>query len=138
MNKTKSLLDGIGNYKETNIYYNKWASSYEKTLEKWQYKAPKKVALKLKKKFPISPKKILDLACGTGLFGKEIKKIYPDSLIDGIDISKKIIDVAKEKKIYRKLICANFDRILNLKNGYDLVSCIGAMTYTKDPKKLNS
>ena len=42
MPKTKSLLDGIGNQKETERYYDDWATNYDETLKNWNYKAPKK------------------------------------------------------------------------------------------------
>ena len=38
----KSLIKGIGNEKETKIYYDNWSENYDLTLKKWNYKAPKK------------------------------------------------------------------------------------------------
>ena len=73
MTKPKSLLDGIGNQNVTEKYYDDWATNYDITLKKWKYKAPLKavsVLLNIRKKFDYC----LDLACGTGMFGEEIKK----------------------------------------------------------------
>ena len=78
----------------------------------------------------------MDLACGTGLFGEKLKKIFPKTTIDGVDISYKILEQARKKNIYKKLFCNNFDNNFFFKKKYDLISCIGAMTYTKNPKKL--
>ena len=136
MVKLKSLVNGIGNYGETNKFYDDWSSNYDATLLKWSYKAPKKSSLIIKKYIQYEPKNILDLACGTGFFAEEIIKIYPKCLIDGMDLSKKIIHQAKLKNIYNDLICYNFDKKFVLKKKYSLVSCIGALTYTKNPKKL--
>jgi predicted TPR repeat methyltransferase len=136
MIKSKSLIKGIGNYTETSRYYNKWSTTYDKNLLEWEYKAPKKASLIIKSYLNFEPKNILDLACGTGLFAEKIIKIYPKVKIDGMDISKKILLQAKNKNIYRKLICKNFDKIFLLNQKYELISCIGAMTYTKNPKKL--
>ena len=136
MTKFKSLINGIGNYEQTNKYYDNWSSSYDKTLLSWNYKIPFKASAVLKSYLDRSPKRLLDLACGTGLFAEEILKIFPNTIIDGIDISKKILIEAKSKNIYSKLICSNFDTNLSLKNKYNVISCIGAMTYTKDPIKL--
>ena len=36
----KSLRKGIGNRKDVESYYDNWSSSYDKTLYKWDYKAP--------------------------------------------------------------------------------------------------
>ena len=45
---------------------------------------------------------IMDLGCGTGLFGSEIK-IFCEYL-EGVDLSKKMLDKAEEKNAYNKLI----------------------------------
>ena len=42
MTKVKSLVDGIGNEALTEKYYDDWASNYDQTLTKWNYKAPLK------------------------------------------------------------------------------------------------
>ena len=136
MVKSKDLIKGIGNYKATTKYYDDWSSTYDKSLQKWSYRAPSKASLILKTYLNAPPKNILDLACGTGLFAESIIKFFPKAVIDGTDISKKILLKAKEKKIYSKLFCSNFDRNFIIKKKYDLTSCIGAMTYTKKPKKL--
>ena len=133
MIKFKSLLNGIGNIDQTNKYYDDWSSSYDNTLYSWNYKAPKKTVLVIKSNIKSPITNILDLACGTGLFAEEIKKIYPNIIIDGIDISKRSIKEASNKKIYNNLLCRNFENI-DKKKKYNLVSLIGAMTYCQDPK----
>ena len=57
---------------------------------------------------------IIDLGCGTGLFGEEIKK-FCDSII-GIDLSKRMLDQAKKKNIYNELI--KEDIVTYLSNNY--------------------
>ena len=49
MIKIKSLVKGIGDYNETNKYYDEWASDYDQTLFRWNYKAPQKSSLIVKK-----------------------------------------------------------------------------------------
>ncbi len=54
MTKPKSLLDGIGNQKVTEKYYDDWATNYDISLKKWKYKAPLKavsVLNNIRKKF---------------------------------------------------------------------------------------
>ena len=87
------LFKGIGNSKEIKNFYDNWSNEYDKTLDDWNYKAPKQSALILKKYSIRKPIFLLDLACGTGLFAKEIRKIYPNITCDGADISKKIINI---------------------------------------------
>ena len=136
MIKFKSLINGIGNYKETNKYYDKWAINYDSKLLSWNYRAPLKSALILKSHLVKPPKNLLDLACGTGMFAEQILKFFPNISIHGIDISKKILLKAREKKKKKKLSCCNFDKNFLTKDKYDLISCIGAMTYTKNPNNL--
>ena len=136
MGKHKNLVSGIGSTKQTISYYDNWANNYDKTLKKWGYQAPSKTSNILKSYLIYQPKNILDLACGTGLFAQEIATIYSKFTIDGIDISKKIISQARIKKIYRKIYCFDFNKKILIDIKYDLIACIGAMTYSKDPKKL--
>ena len=51
---------------------------------------------------------VLDLGCGTGLVGQKIRTFSKN--IDGIDISQKMLSLAKKKKVYDNLIK---DNILN-------------------------
>ena len=136
MNKFKSLVKGIGNNNETQKYYDDWSINYDKTLDKWNYKAPFKSCLILKHNLVRKPKQVLDLACGTGLFASNLIKFFPKVLIDGIDISQKSIEIAKKKKIYNQLYKFNFNKKFLLKKKYDLISCIGSMTYSKNPQNL--
>ena len=55
---------------------------------------------------------ILDLACGTGLFGEQLLKIYNKSQIYGSDISVNSLLLAKKKKIYK-----NLEQALKVVNG---------------------
>ena len=136
MTNFKSLVSGVGNLSKTSKYYDDWSENYDETLKLWNYQAPKKSIKFLKEKLNIKPKNILDLACGTGLFGVELKKIYPKSNIYGSDISKKSLKITLEKKIYTKLQIKNFEQIHHYKIKFDLISLIGSMTYCKNFEKL--
>ena len=96
----KSLLKGIGDTKKVEKFYDDWSKNYEQSLIDWNYKAPRQSVNILNKYVKIKPKNILDLACGTGLFLEEYSKFYPQCICDGSDISQKIIDISKKKKIY--------------------------------------
>ena len=105
-----------------------WSENYDATLKLWNYQAPKKSIKFLKETINIKPKNILDLACGTGLFGAELKKVYPKSHIYGSDISKKSLKISSGKKIYKKLQIKNFEQLHHYKIKFDLISLIGSMT----------
>ena len=138
MSNFKSLVLGIGNLNKTTKYYDDWSEKYDETLKLWNYQAPKKSIKFLKETISVIPKNILDLACGTGLFGSELKKIYPKSHIYGSDISKKSLKISYGKKIYKKLQIKNFEQLHNYKIKFDLISLIGSMTYCKNFDKLFS
>ena len=54
--------------------------------------------LKKARKFSYENSTILDIGCADGLFISEVAKELPKALITGIDISSKLIDIAKAKK----------------------------------------
>ena len=136
MNNFKSLVSGVGSINKTRKYYDDWSEKYDATLKLWNYQAPKKSIKFLQETININPQKILDLACGTGLFGIELKKIYPKSQIFGSDISNKSLKITSGKKIYKKLQIKNFEQIHHYKLKFDLISLIGSMTYCKNFDKL--
>ena len=136
MTNFKSLVSGVGNLNKTRKYYDDWSAKYDETLKLWNYQAPKKSIKFLKETTNFKPKNILDLACGTGLFGAELKKVYPKSHIYGSDISKKSVKISSGKKIYKKLQIKNFEQLHNYKIKFDLISLIGSMTYCKNFDKL--
>ena len=123
------LLKGIGNSKEIRVFYDNWSNEYEKTLNDWNYKAPKQAALILKKHLTNKPKFLLDLACGTGLFAQEIRKVFPTIVCDGADISKQIIKISLNKNLYKNLYISSFEKKFKSDDDYNVVGLIGGMTY---------
>ena len=136
MIKKDSLVSGIGNQTKTKLYYDTWSKDYDATLESWDYKIPLKSSQLLKKNLTIDPERILDLACGTGLFGSEVRKIYKKSTVCGLDISNSSLKIAKQKNIYDKLQCLSFEKKIKYNFKFDLISLIGSMTYAKNFEKL--
>jgi len=132
----KSLRKGIGNRKDVESYYDDWSSSYNETLNKWNYKAPLQSANILKRYIKTKPKYLLDLACGTGLFVEKFLQVFPECICDGSDISRKILNVSKKNGIYRYLYKKNFENKIQIVNKYNLVSLIGAMTYCENHQSL--
>ena len=132
----KSLRKGIGNRKDVERYYDDWSSSYNETLNKWNYKAPLQSANILKRYIKTKPKYLLDLACGTGLFVEKFLQVFPECICDGSDISRKILNVSKRNGKYRHLYKKNFENKIQIVNKYNLVSLIGAMTYCENHQSL--
>lgn len=85
--------------------YNLLASSYD---DDW-YKYLDSITSDIFKNLPeIKPKCILDLGCGTGTSTVKIRNVYKDSHIIGLDFSKPMLDQAKRK--------TGFDKVLFFRN----------------------
>lgn len=71
-------------------------------VNKLEYKTPNKIVEMIVAKNPnIQLGSVLDLGCGTGLIGDEIKKYC--SNLEGVDLSKLMLEKASAKNIYDKL-----------------------------------
>jgi predicted TPR repeat methyltransferase len=84
--------------------FDNYAAKFESSLiENLEYKIPRVIAEIIIKdsKFNLLGS-IMDLGCGTGLFGAEINQFCEH--LEGIDLSEKMLDKAKGKNIYNKLI----------------------------------
>lgn len=58
-------------------------------------------------RLPQNPKRVLDLACGTGIITLAIALKYPDCHVVGVDVTREYLDVAQEKA--RRLGIANVE-----------------------------
>ena len=94
--------------------FDNYAAKFDSSLvDNLEYEIPRVIAEMIIKdsKFDLLGT-ITDLGCGTGLFGAEIKQFCKH--LEGIDLSKKMLDEAKKKNIYNKLI--NQDILTYLSN----------------------
>ena len=87
--------------------FDEYASYFEDSLiNKLEYKTPKIIVdMIVSKNLNISLGSILDLGCGTGLIGKEIRK-FCKKLV-GIDLSSLMLEQAKNKNIDKDVIIFN-------------------------------
>ena len=84
--------------------FDDYALSFEKSLvDKLEYKTPKLItAIILSHSNSDSLGSIMDLGCGTGLLGAEIKQFCEH--LEGLDLSQKMLSEAKKKSVYDELI----------------------------------
>jgi predicted TPR repeat methyltransferase len=84
--------------------FDNYASNFEKSLvDNLEYKIPKLIAeIILRDSNSDSLGSIIDLGCGTGLLGAEIKQFCKH--LGGLDLSQKMLDEATKKGIYDDLI----------------------------------
>lgn len=88
-------------------------------------------------KLPTMRWDILDLGCGTGLCG-EVFKTTAHTLV-GIDLSSKMLAIAKQKQIYTELISTDiFTYLLDITTQFDLIIAGDVFVYIGDLEKIFS
>lgn len=103
----RSILSGNAPEKAPSIYvervFDGYADTFEKSLVKdLSYRTPKIIAEYIRDTTPEEKTlSILDMGCGTGLVGEEIKTHFHH--IDGIDLSDNMLKKAADKNIYSSL-----------------------------------
>jgi len=131
-----SLRDGSTDSDAVQSYYDDWADSYDDTLAGWDYKAPRDATTLLAPHLEDGAK-VLDVGCGTGLFGATLasRGAYR---IDGIDISAESLIQARDRGCYGQLVQHDLQKLpLPVAEGtYDGAACIGVLTYIEDADAL--
>ena len=111
-------------------YYDEWGikNKYDQDMIDWNYTGTKETVATFTKYAKDKNIKILDAGCGTGLVGVELKK-YNYLNIDGMDLSKKLLDLIP-KGYYQKLDQVDLNKPIKIKNDtYDAIMCVGTFTY---------
>lgn len=95
-------------------YYNDWAKEYDKYTQDVNYVLAHHVAKIASDFMPDETVNVLDIGCGTGIVGEKLFTYKPKSLIDGVDLSIEMINIAKLKIGYNNFYCQD----LTLENKY--------------------
>jgi SAM-dependent methyltransferase len=94
--------------------YEDWAPTYELNLyQDYGYIAHRIAAAVFAEHCTDRNVRILDLGCGTGLVGTELAA-HGFRNLDGLDISPKMLDEARGKKIYHDLLIGDMTGPINL------------------------
>ena len=113
--------------------FDNYAQNYDsELLDKLQYKVPELLHQTLLLDMEqVSDGIIVDLGCGTGLCGEHFKP-YSRQLI-GVDVSKKMLIKAQEKKLYTQLIHADInDGMTQLNDPVNLFLATDVLVYIGD------
>lgn len=111
--------------------FDTYASNFETHLiNELEYKIPDHLRKLLSENLPgnISFSKAIDLGCGTGISGQAFKDIV--DYMAAIDISRNMLEQAKNKKIYNDLYLGDICEVLSqLSNLFDLFIATDVMIY---------
>src|SRR4029453_816149 len=78
---------------------------------------------------------ILDLGCGTGLVGAQVRRLA--RTLTGVDLSPNMLDQARKRQIYDQLICADVTEFLETHaNSFDAVVAGDLFIYIGDLSKV--
>ena len=105
-NTARAPLDYVENL------FDHYAAEFDSSLvNQLDYQTPKVIAELITRNHESDNLgSILDLGCGTGLFGIEVSRVCDQ--IEGLDISGKMLQVAKERGIYHQLVKQDIESYL--------------------------
>ena len=131
MNSKKGLNDAYSiKTPEDNIkLYKVWASSYDDDFaKKNDYRSPVLISNYYDKYSNKNDVPVLDVGAGTGLIAEVMNKKNTID-IDAIDISPEMLESAKSKNCYNKLLEADLTKNLDIDNNY-YGAIVSAGTFT--------
>ena len=115
-------------------FYNELASLYDFICTPENRKRDVAVLTKIiKRHLKSKGKELLDVACGTGLEDKYLKKHFS---VTGIDLNRGVLRIARKRNpeiTYLRGDMRNF----NLDKTYDVITCFDAMCYLQNYKELS-
>lgn len=126
---TKTYLDKIYSADSTDLrpFYAQWARSYDQEVGENGYITPLRIAEALARHVKDLSIPILDYGCGTGISGQAFQEAG-FLTIDGVDISDEMLEVAAQKKIYRRLEVFAPETGPDVKLGaYNIIAAVGVI-----------
>lgn len=129
--KISSMPDGY----VTEVFDN-YSERYEQSLvEELEYMVPEKISnivvLKQGDLWKNKFERGLDLGCGTGLSGEPFVGLV--ELLDGVDLSSKMVEQARKKEIYNRLVAGNICEYLEeTEERYDFFLAADVLAYLGD------
>ena len=109
--------------------YDQWARDYEKDLvEEMGYVGHIDAARVFSEVVPDRNCRVLDVACGTGLVGRELEQLGYQN-IEGTDFSEGMLEKARATGRYRRLFTHDFTQDLQQSSDYDALICVGLFSF---------
>jgi predicted TPR repeat methyltransferase len=108
--------------------YAWWAADYDHDVfEVMGFIGTQRIADLLAAHAPDREQPVIDLGCGTGAAGARLAE-HGFGLIDGVDVSPAMLDVAARVGVYRNLITADLTQPFTIEHSYG--ASISAGTFT--------
>ncbi|MGI9355972.1 MAG: class I SAM-dependent DNA methyltransferase [Rhizobiaceae bacterium] len=114
---------------DTVRFYDGWAGTYDQEFAAARgYQTPMVIGDFFRRVSRPSDTPLLDVGCGTGLLAEALPH-HTHTQMHGLDISPKMLEVAKSKKVYSKLIEGNVVETLPMKDEtYGAILSAGTFT----------
>ncbi|XP_030602567.1 methyltransferase-like protein 27 isoform X2 [Archocentrus centrarchus] len=117
-------------------FYNSWAEHYEQDVAVLDYRAPSLAAHCISSHFSGEREAaaVLDVACGTGLVAKQLKKLGFGNFV-GIDGSKGMLELARQSGLYQDLkqVMLGEEPLPIQWDLFDVVVIVGALSDSHAP-----
>ena len=101
----------------TRSLYRDWAETYDDEVRSQGYITPARCARILAEHVPDLSLPVLDLGCGTGVAGLALIEAG-FSVIDGADFSEEMLELARERRIYRRTFLHDMSHPLQIESGW--------------------
>lgn len=132
LNHVGTQYHGMADCKNVEEYFDNVYKVYDKAMKNWGYCMPELLSNSLIEHGSIKPSdsvKILDLGCGDGAVGQALHDKGFTNL-KGIDISKGMISVAKERNVYKDIMKSDLMKDLPFqKEEFDCLVSSAVTTY---------
>ena len=110
------------------ITFDRYAASFDESLARLEYKAPRLVADEVKAFAAGKTLDILDIGCGTGLCGPLLKP-FARTLV-GVDLSRAMLVRARQREVYDELVEAELTAYLGRTDArFDAIVCVDTLVY---------
>lgn len=109
--------------------FDRYAEQFDRHLvENLDYRIPVAAVDAVKPLFPSRELDILDLGCGTGLCGPLLQPFARS--LTGVDLSEKMLDKARDRGVYARLVCGDIAKYLQTNSGaFDLIIATDVFVY---------
>ncbi len=110
--------------------YDKWAENYDETFAKANdYNTPDLIADLYAENTRDKNALVLDIGAGTGLVAEGLTR-RGISHVDALDISEKMLSVARRKGVYQRFVIADLNQPLDIPDAtYAGFTCTGTFTH---------